>query len=99
MRIFVTANTFAPNRVGFHQLPIRRRKLDMCGVGREVTAHAPENAANETVITTSEAIARPPALSYTVRERRVLAGPANTCSLKPTYTCLYERIGRRGIKP
>ena len=88
----MTANTIEPNRVGlsstFNAPPQVRD-----------TTHTPENAANETMITTSEAISSTSisALSYTVRERRVLAGPANTCSLKPTYTCLYERIGRRGV--
>ena len=53
------------------------------------------------MITTSEAISSTSiyALSYTVRERRVLAGPANTCSLKPTYTCIYERIGGGASPP
>jgi hypothetical protein len=29
IRFFVTANTIGPNRVAFHQLSMRRRKLEM----------------------------------------------------------------------
>src|SRR5262245_12382028 len=97
MRIFVTANTFAPNRVGFSSTfntPPESRQVRHRT--RSHSPHACECRQREVDYDKrSHCSTSIYALSYTVRERRVLAGPANTCSLQPPYTCLYERIGWR----